>query len=97
MVKIHVCVVKPQLFTNQKQQKPTPNAVTQNCFVKETISIVLQVFPLFPYQCGLRSVERGRVHSVECEDSEDSEDSVMLSRECSVKGKKWRLWSECRV
>ena len=56
------------LFTNRKQQKPTnPNAATQNSFVKQTISTALYIFPLFPYQCGLWSVERGGVDSVEFE------------------------------
>ena len=38
------------------------------------------------------------MQSVECEDSEDSEDSGELSGECNAKGMKWGLWSvKCRV
>ena len=44
------------------------------------------------------TVERGMGWSAECEDSEGSENSGVLSGECRVKGVSWGMWSaNCRV
>jgi hypothetical protein len=72
--------------TTRETYQQTRMLSRKTIFVKQVTSTVLYMFPVLPGQCRLWSVEWGGVQSVECEDSEDSEDSGVLRGECNVQG-----------